>query len=155
MNGKNIAKYREDNGISQFELAKKLNIAKSTLSRWENNKTVPMGGDYDRLISIIGEKYNTDQDLTEKKTAVEVIGEVSDRVDNILYQVSEIESNQRFIDVEKSELRHRRIRTTVVIITCITVLALAIGTWFYIMNYGFKGEVVEGPAEMGTPSFLE
>lgn len=53
MNGKNIAKYREDNGISQVEMAERLGIAPSTLSRWEHNKTAPKGEDYDRLKEMI------------------------------------------------------------------------------------------------------
>ena len=64
MNGKNIIKYREDNGISQIELANELGVARSTLSRWEQNKTVPRGEDYDHLRKIIGDEYITDEDLT-------------------------------------------------------------------------------------------
>ena len=59
MNGKNIAKYREDNGISQVEMAERLGIAPSTLSRWELNKTAPKGEDFDRLKELVGEEYLT------------------------------------------------------------------------------------------------
>ena len=48
---------------------------------------------------------------------------------------------------------HRIIRTTAVIVTCVLILLLALGTWFYIMNYGFRGEVKEGPVEIGNPSY--
>ena len=146
MNGKNLIKYREDNGISQIELANELGVARSTLSRWEQNKTVPRGEDYDHLRKIIGDEYITDEDLTEDKTAIEAIEVVSDRVDNILFQVTQIESNQRSFENEdnKSKLKHRRIRTVAIIVTCIIILAIVIGTWFYLMNYGFGGDIVEG-----------
>ena len=155
MNGRNIVKYRDDNGLSQIELAKRLKIAKSTLSHWENNKSTPRGSEYERLVSVIGEDYISDEDLTEEKTAVRAIEEMSDRVNDILYQVSNIESAQRQHEIEEKRMKriHRIIRTTAVIVTCVLILLLALGTWFYIMNYGFRGEVKEGPVEIGKPSY--
>lgn len=157
MNGKNIKKYRDDNGISQIELAKQLGVARSTLARWEKNKTFPRDDDYDHLKDIIGDEYLTDVDLTVKKDAIEAIGDVSDRVDNILYQVSQIEYNQRSFEEEnnRSKLKHRRIRTAVVIITCIIILAIFLYTWFVLVNHGIKDKVIEGSDEMGTPSYFE
>ena len=155
MNGKNIAKYREDNGISQVEMAERLGIAPSTLSRWELNKTAPKGEDYDRLKEMIGEEYLTDEDLSETKKTIQTISEVSDRVDSILYQVTKIEKNQRSIEIDNVEREHIKIRTRVIILTCIFIMALAFCTWYYWINNGFSGKTVEGPAEMGTPSYFE
>ena len=155
MNGKNIAKYREDNGISQVEMAERLGIAPSTLSRWELNKTAPKGEDYDHLKEMIGEEYLTDEDLSETKKTIQAISEVSDRVDSILYQVTKIEENQRSIEIDNVEREHIKIRTRVIILTCIFIMALAFCTWYYWINNGFSGKTVEGPAEMGTPSYFE
>ncbi len=155
MNGKNIAKYREDNGISQVEMAERLGIAPSTLSRWELNKTAPKGEDYDRLKELVGEEYLTDEDLSETKKTIQAISEVSDRVDSILYQVTKIEENQRSIEIDNVEREHIKIRTRVIILTCIFIMALAFCTWYYWINNGFSGKTVEGPAEMGTPSYFE
>lgn len=155
MNGKNIIQYREDNGISQIELAEKLGVARSTLSRWEKNKTTPHGDDYSKLKTLIGDEYLSDEDLSERKTTIDAIGEVSDRVDNILYQVSQIKSNQRsFEEVNnKSILRHRRIRTAVIIVTCIIILIGFIFGWILIMNYGIRNEVIEGTARIESASY--
>lgn len=36
--GKNIARYRKSKGLSQVELATKLNVSSSTVAMWETNK---------------------------------------------------------------------------------------------------------------------
>lgn len=157
MNGKNIIKYREDNGISQIELADKLGVARSTLSRWEKNKTTPHGDDYAKLKDLLGDAYLSDEDLSERKTTNDSIEEMSDRVDNILYQVTQIESNQRSFEEanNKSMLKHRRIRTAVIIITCIIILIGFIFGWVLIMNYGIRNEVIEGSAKIESITYYE
>jgi len=155
MNGKNIIKFRNDNGISQIELADKLGVARSTLSRWEKNKTIPHGDDYARLKDLMGEEYLTDKDLTESETTIDVINEMSDRVNNILYHVSQIEHNQRSMDEVNTRLilKHRKIRTTAIVITCIIIIIGFIIGWFLIMNYGIRNEVIEGTARIGSASY--
>lgn len=157
MNGKNIVRYRKDNGLSQLELANKLGIAKSTLSSWENNKTTPKGNDYERLLDEIGSEYLIDSDLTENVTTVQAIGEVSDIVNDILYQVSNIGSNQQqyYSAENRSELRHRRIRTAAVLVTCLIIILVFFFTWFFIVNHGISGDVIEGSIKEGTPSYFE
>ena len=125
MNGKNIVKYREDNYISQDELANKIGISRATLSRWENNRTAPRGDEYNRLRDIIGDEYLVEVDLREKKTTNESIVEISERINNILYEVTKIENKQESVESInlKEERRHRRIRTVVVI----TVMILIFG----------------------------
>ena len=155
MNGKNIIKFRNDNGISQIELADKLGVARSTLSRWEKNKTTPHGDDYARLKDLMGEEYLTDKDLSESETTIDAINEMSDRVNNILYHVSQIEHNQRSIDEVNNRLilKHRKIRTTAIVITCIIIIIGFIIGWFLIMNFGIRNEVIEGTASMGSASY--
>jgi len=148
MNGKSIVKYRNDNCISQKELAERIGIAKSTLSRWENGKSEPREDEYKRLLEVIGEEFLSEGSEAYKKSTNDAIGEMSDRVNDILYVVSKIESKQLSFETQKlkADLFHRRLRTTVVIITCILVLLLAVGTWLWFMNHGFGGGIIEGPA---------
>ncbi len=157
MNGKNIARYREDNGVSQIELADRLNISKSTLWRWENNKTTPKGEELERLRSIIGDEYISNEDYSHQNSTSQTLNEMSDRVDNILFEISKIESKQRSFDDDNNRLiaEHRLIRTVAIVMACMVIIVLAFLTWLIWMNSGFHGEVVEGSAEMGTPSYFE
>lgn len=41
MVAKNIKKFREDKGVSQAELAEKLNVTRQAVSNWETGKTQP------------------------------------------------------------------------------------------------------------------
>ena len=65
--------------------------------------------------------------------------------------MSRIQTYEKALDTSKSELRHKRIRTIAVVITCLIILIIAIFTWIYWLNDGLK----EGPIEMGTPSYSE
>ena len=49
MLGKNIKALRKSKGLSQEELAVKLNVVRQTISKWEKGLSVP---DSDMLISI-------------------------------------------------------------------------------------------------------
>ena len=41
MIGEKLSKLRKENGISQEELAEKLNISRQAISKWENNESLP------------------------------------------------------------------------------------------------------------------
>ena len=47
----NIKKFRQENNLSQEQLAKKLNIARQSISKWENGETLPS---IDNLIALSG-----------------------------------------------------------------------------------------------------
>lgn len=49
MIGEKLSKLRKENGISQEQLAEKLNISRQAISKWENNETLP---DTENLIAI-------------------------------------------------------------------------------------------------------
>lgn len=49
--GKNIAKYRKKNQLTQADLAKELSIARQSISKWENSETLPS---IDNLITLSG-----------------------------------------------------------------------------------------------------
>ncbi len=156
MDGRKIIKYRVDNCISQSELAEKLHVSRSTLSRWENNKLDPTEEDMERIRALFGDSYLEDSAEIEEKDTDSVIRETSDRIDSILYQVSKIEANQSSFDDEKIKtiIRHKRLQSSVVIITCLLILALVFFTWLFWMNHGLRGEIKEGPIEMGNPSYF-
>ena len=41
MIGEKLSKLRKENGISQEQLAEKLNISSQAISKWENNESLP------------------------------------------------------------------------------------------------------------------
>ena len=41
MIGEKLSKLRKENGISQEQLAEKLNISRQAISKWENNESLP------------------------------------------------------------------------------------------------------------------
>ncbi len=88
----------------------------------------------------------------DDKRQEEIIGELRKQNELIL---SEMATYRESFDSRESELRHRRIRTVIIVVTCLIVLTLVICTWIYWMNNGFVGKDKEGPAEMGTPSYYE
>ena len=47
----NIKKFRQENNLSQEQLAEKLNIARQSVSKWENGETLPS---IDNLILLSG-----------------------------------------------------------------------------------------------------
>ena len=59
MLSENIKKYRKEQKLSQEELAVQIHVVRQTLSKWENNLSVP---DADQLISladVLGVSVNT------------------------------------------------------------------------------------------------
>ena len=94
MIGEKLSKLRKENGISQEELAEKLNISRQAISKWENNESLP---DTENLITIaklfnvsidflVGnkmvdseQKNSTEKKSTEKSNSktTELIGLVS------------------------------------------------------------------------------
>lgn len=65
-----------------------------------------------------------------------------------------IESYEKALDNNKILIRHRRMQTIVIVITCIIILALAIAAWINWNNYGFDHKYAMGSIETGTPSYF-
>lgn len=50
----NIAKYRKAAGMTQQELAKRMNVNQSAVSLWESKKTSPMKKTWKKLARVLG-----------------------------------------------------------------------------------------------------
>lgn len=79
--GKNFKYYREKNGLSQEELANKLNISRQAISRWENDWNIPDITNLKELCSLynitLDELLN--DDLSEdESTKSDLLRETSD-----------------------------------------------------------------------------
>lgn len=53
---KNLVKYRKNAGLSQVELAKKLNYSNKNISKWENGETMPNAFVLQKIANIYGVK---------------------------------------------------------------------------------------------------
>ena len=82
----------------------------------------------------------------------ELIGELKSQNELLL---SKVETYEKRIENNKEILRYKKIQTIVIIVTCIIILGILIGTWIYWRNYGFGGDALKGSDEMGTPSYFQ
>ena len=82
--GEKILQLRKKEGMSQEELAEKLNVTRQTISKWETNQSAP---DFEKIIPLcevfnikadellrgeIKEKDQSDDKIIRKKTALKV-----------------------------------------------------------------------------------
>ena len=88
----------------------------------------------------------------DDKRHEELIGEIKSQNEAIK---STFQTYEKSLDTSKSELRHKRIRTIIVAVTCLVILALLFLTWFYWWNYGLHGQLIDDSPTMGTPSYFE
>lgn len=72
MIGKNLKDIRKQNGISQEELAQKLNVTRQAVSNWENNKTEP---DLNTLQQLAEQLHVTVEDLIYGKKSHHTVAE--------------------------------------------------------------------------------
>jgi len=56
--GKNIRRIREERGLTQKELAEKMNLRQATLSSWEIGRTEPSSSHINQLCKILGCKHD-------------------------------------------------------------------------------------------------
>ena len=61
-------------------------------------------------------------------------------------QSGTIESYKKALDLSAIELRHKKIRTIIIVITCLIILLLVFLTWLYLVNHGISNKTfIEGP----------
>lgn len=76
--GKNIKSYRKSAGLSQCELAERLNVSNRTISSWEIDRTKPSIDDVNKMVKIFG--------CTIDDIVSTTIEEISDQERTILSQ---------------------------------------------------------------------
>lgn len=132
-------------GVSEEELLSEDDAACST------NVLERISDSVDNLVSgqeTINESIVTKHDEYSKKQD-ELIRELQAQNKQLLSKLDEqsgmIESYKRALDLSIVELRHKKIRTIIIAVTCLIVLIIMILTWLFIVNHGMTNEkYIEG-----------
>ncbi len=114
MLNENIRKLRKAKGLSQVELAIKLNVVRQTISKWENGLSVP---DSSMLILLAEELDTSVSELLGEvvtKTEADDIKQISEKLEVINLQMA-----------KQSERRIKAIRWILVAICVLIVLVFA------------------------------
>lgn len=80
MFGDKIKKLRETKGMTQSDLAKKLNISDKTVSSWENGTRLPRMGMVESISEILGVSKS---DLFENKESQPLVEQALQRINNL------------------------------------------------------------------------
>lgn len=120
MLSENIKNLRKEKGMSQEELAERLNVVRQTVSKWEQNLSVP---DSEMLIKIaevfevsVGSLLGETVEINDTKSE---LSEISQKLENLNAMMAERNS------------RSRRIWLTVVAICLILIASLILFTFLY------------------------
>jgi len=124
MLSENIKYYRKEKGMSQEELALKLNVVRQTVSKWEQNLSIP---DSEMLIRI-SEVF----EVSVSKLIGESIEETDTKTE--LEKISQKLENLNSLMAERN-MRNRRIFLTVVAVSLIIIsLALFIISVIFLIS---------------------
>ena len=67
-----------------------------------------------------------------------------------------IESYKKELDLSVAELRHKKIRTTIIAVTCLIILIIVILTWLFIVNHGLSNrKYIEGTPVINEQTSLD
>lgn len=91
MLNENIKKLRKAKGLSQEELANKLNVVRQTVSKWENGLSVP---DSDMLITLANELDTSASVLLEESPITDDLKTISKKLETIHLQLAKRKQNQ-------------------------------------------------------------
>lgn len=123
MLNKNIQQLRKSKGLSQEELAIKLNVVRQTISKWENGLSVP---DSDMLIAIASE-FDT--------TVSVLLGEtISDNEEN---DIEVISKKLEDINLQLAKRKVQKIKTIryLFVSLCIIIILVFIGLCLFQSDY--------------------
>lgn len=115
MLSENIKKFRKEKGMSQEELALKLNVVRQTISKWEQNLSVP---DSEMLIKL-AEVF----DISVSSLLGETVEESNTKTE--LEKISQKLENLNSMMAERN-MRSRRIWLTVVAVCLIVISVILI-----------------------------
>lgn len=123
MLNKNIQELRKSKGLSQEELAIKLNVVRQTVSKWENGLSVP---DSDMLITL----------ASELETTVSILlGEtISDTEEN---DIEAISKKLEDINLQLAKRKIQKIKTIryCLISLCAIIVLIFIGLYLFQSDY--------------------
>ena len=123
MLNKNIQELRKSKGLSQEELAIKLNVVRQTVSKWENGLSVP---DSDMLITL----------ASELETTVSVLlGETISKIEENDIEV--ISKKLEDINLQLAKRKIQKIKTIryCLISLCVIIVLIFIGLYLFQSDY--------------------
>ena len=126
MLNENIKAIRKAKGLSQEELAIKLNVVRQTISKWENGLSVP---DSDMLISILGESI-----IEQEADDVKVIAE---KLEVINLQLAKRKETRR-------KILHWAFITLCLLLVVTFVFFLTLNSAYLNWDYGNPETAVQG-----------
>lgn len=133
----NIRSIRKARGLSQEELAARLNVVRQTISKWEQGRSVP---DADMLISI-SKALETPVEMLLCETTVEAkaneLKELSERLEHIRIQLMQAEILRR-------KRLHRLCISLCALILIILVLLIAVESPYRAWDYSDPETAVAG-----------
>lgn len=143
-------------GVSEEELLSEDDTAYST------NVLERISDSVDNLVTgqeTINESIVSKHDEYSKKQD-ELIKELQAQNKQLLSKLDEqsraVESYKKALDLSVAELRHKKIRTTIVAVTCLIILIIVILTWLFIVNHGLSNrKYIEGTPVIGEQTSLD
>lgn len=114
MLNENIKSYRKKNGLSQEDLAEKLNVVRQTVSKWETGLSVPDAEMLIRLAEVLNTSVNSLLGETEESEPEKIsLTELSQKLELLTVQFA-----------DHNEKHRKRTRITLVILLVITLFLL-------------------------------
>lgn len=139
MLNENIKAIRKSKGLSQEELAIKLNVVRQTLSKWEQGLSVP---DSDMLIHISEELETPVSTLlgeTVTETKANDLKAISEKLEIINLQLAERKNTRR-------KTIHWLLISLCVVIVVFFAILMALNSPYLLWNYGDPETAVGGAA---------
>ena len=163
MDNGSLRKLRLDNGFSQNELAKKLHVSPSLISKWEHGSAFPSPSMVDNIGKIYGispqeitdilngnriEKVEKEIRDLEKKVSGEISDLKSSFADDMRMMGEEIKNNSANMGEDKNFINLRRATVTglIVILTLVVffIFLLVINLWPRKAEVEISVPIVEG-----------
>ena len=135
----NIKAIRKSKGLSQEELAIKLNVVRQTISKWEQGLSVP---DSDMLVSIsevLETSVSTLLGETVMETEVDTLKAISEKLEVINLQLAQRKTTRR-------KILHWLLISMCMVIVIISAVLIAINSPYLGWNYSDPETAVFGAA---------
>lgn len=109
MLSENIKQARRNKGLSQEDLAIRLNVVRQTVSKWENNLSVPDSDMLVALSTVLEMPVSALLGETMPETDVETMKSISEKLETLNYQLA-----------KKKEAKEKRVNILLIIV-CISI----------------------------------